>query len=57
MSGSEYLSSAGNLACQKHAYAFTYQQTVYLNSKDHVLKLIHVFAYLQLLIKEDEYQH
>lgn len=41
----------------KNRHAFTSQQTVYLHSKDHLLKLIHVFAYLQLLIKEDEYQH
>lgn len=32
-------------------------QTVYLNSKDLLLRLIYVFVSLQLLIKGDEYQH
>lgn len=41
----------------KNTHAFTSQRTVSLSSKDHLLKLIHTFAYLQLLIKGDEYRH
>lgn len=53
VSGSEYLSSAGKLLFP-NTHTFTSQQTVYLSSEDHSLKLIHAFACLQLLTKGDE---
>lgn len=56
VTGSEYLSSAGNLAFQRVHALYPSKPFVSIQ-KNPLLKLIHIFANLQLLIKGDEYQH